>query len=575
MGWSRQEMLSRVLEMVKRAGLENDPALALKQLLDDVIKETAARCGRLYLLHLATSAYVQFTSPVKPYPQPRINLLDLPKDADEDVLRQAIAQRRIVRVQNTAITSPNHATSSVRSRLVVPIVRDNVCVGVFDLDSDQPDHFSSQHEETLQVAALVALLLCELEDVLSLLKALPTPVDYQQPFDQFLDDMITLVATASGLPLIALRELRDDTLYCLKSYGFETLKEDDLHISPYNDYPTFRQAIETRTTKVEHRVDKEHVRRQLDDLKVLNVKSFVVVPVCVGKDLFGTLSFAVKCEHEYTALEQSGLETIANAVGVAIANYRNFHLAEERMYQEARIGAAITTVDVAQSARHEARNFLESCQENLVLLKTMDGNTVKQRNEQRKLIDEISQELKEAEQALQKIKTVTKPPEREVVSVRIEELWREAFALVTARLQQNDIKYHIAGTASTRGAKDYLRHAFLHLILNSIDAFKESKRKRERRIEVTIDAHSGKTFDLTIRYVDNATGIDPSKLKPSPNEGLHEVKDIFLPGITSKEEGSGYGMYLARKIFADHKGSIELVDHRNGVVFQISLPKRD
>jgi len=71
--------------------------------------------------------------------------------------------------------------------------------------------------------------------------------------------------------------------------------------------------------------------------------------VLVGKDIFGTLSFAVLCDHEYTTLEQQGLQTIANATGVAISNYRNFYIAQERLFEHAKIGAAITTVDVAQS----------------------------------------------------------------------------------------------------------------------------------------------------------------------------------------------------------------------------------
>ncbi len=537
---------------------------------------TQATAGTLYHLNLSQTAYVQ-VAPSEPAPPRygRINLAGSPDGIDDPLLRKAIRSRKVVRCSELLHqTTSGGGSPNARSRLVVPMVRDRVCVGVIDLDSDEAEHFRQEDEDTVQAASVVALLLCEKEDTLNLLRELQAPVDYQQAFDRFLDDLMTLVAAASGMPFIALRELRDNSLHCLKSFGFTGITDEELSLSPLDDYPVFREAVADRKTVVEKDVTRDEIRSMLERLKLKDVKSFIVVPVLVGTDIFGTLSFAVSCEHEYTTLEKSGLEAIANTVGVAIANHRNFHLAKERVFEEAKMGAAITVVDVAQSARHEARNHLQNCQERLTLLASLDiGGTAKQRAQAQQVVDAISQELMDVTNAIQKIKTVTKPPERAKTAGAIEEIWREAFALVIGRLEQNNIHWNIQGTATTRIAQEYMRFAFLNMILNSVVAFKESKRKKGRRIDVTIDVQGERAKDIAIRYVDNATGIDPSRLKPAPNEGGRPVADIFLPGVTSKSEGSGYGMYLTRKILAEHGGTIDLKDHRSGVVFDIKLPK--
>src|SRR5206468_4076390 len=81
---------------------------------------------------------------------------------------------------------------------------------------------------------------------------------------------------------------------------------------------------------------------------------------------------------------------------------------------------------------------------------------------------------------------------------------------------------------------------------------------------------------VKLRYSDNASGIDPNKLQKFMKAG-DSSKDlntiIFEKGVTSKEKGSGYGLYLVRKMLDRHNGSIDLISYRGGVVFEIVLGK--
>ena len=55
-------------------------------------------------------------------------------------------------------------------------------------------------------------------------------------------------------------------------------------------------------------------------------------------------------------------------------------------------------------------------------------------------------------------------------------------------------------------------------------------------------------------------------------EGI-DVDEIFKPGVTTKEKGSGYGLFLARRILEEHGGSIEVQSSAGGgALFMLSLP---
>jgi signal transduction histidine kinase len=148
---------------------------------------------------------------------------------------------------------------------------------------------------------------------------------------------------------------------------------------------------------------------------------------------------------------------------------------------------------------------------------------------------------------------------------------------VAGRLESDKIADHWQGPSDLQvwAVRDRLRHIFLNLLLNSIDAFQDS-RARGRRIDVTVERPASRANNMIITYHDNASGINPSRLYV-PDEYTDDpvTQQVFGAAVTSKDEGSGYGLWLARKVATEHGGSIDLLDYRNGVTFVIRLPKPD
>jgi len=494
----------------------------------------------------------------------------------ESLIRSVINNKHSIIVRRADNPQDSHEVdASAGSCLAVPVMREQTCWGIISLDSPVPDHFNSAHQELIEVAARVALLLCERKDALQLLQALGCPVDYNRSFDDFLDNLILIAALASGMPLLVLRELvDDDALRCIKTYGFSHIIYEGLDLAPITDYPAFHEVVTQGKPYVGRRLEEPGVDLCMQTLGSKTIGSYVVVPVSVGNHVFGTLSFAVAWTHEYTDFQILGLESIASMIGVAISNYRATHAAAEHLFNQARTNAAITSLELYQSVRHEAMNLIDDMQMRFAPIQAMARHPslhdLKKIGSQ---VTEMRDSLNDLAKTLHKLKGIQKPPDRETKLVRVEALWEDAFGLVTGRLVSLAIRVAIQGGALVNAAPDFLRLAFLNLILNSIDAFKEVNKKQNRTIIVMIDPQGDKSRDVLIRYTDNATGIDPTRLRSASGEYCSPA-EIFNPGVSSKRDGSGYGLFLVRRILTEHAGSIDLLDHRNGVVFQIKLRKR-
>ena len=110
------------------------------------------------------------------------------------------------------------------------------------------------------------------------------------------------------------------------------------------------------------------------------------------------------------------------------------------------------------------------------------------------------------------------------------------------------------------GDRIQLQQVILNLAVNGIDAMKDTP--SENRIISIRTSRVEKFAELSVS--DRGPGIPEDKLK-----------EIFEPFFTSKAEGMGMGLSIARTIVEAHKGQISASnqDH-GGATFRIMIPQR-
>ena len=510
---------------------------SLSALVTDCARHTNALRGDLYLLELSnTRLALAFSTESQSVVEKSVPL-------SPSMLQRADWRFRKVFQAKQPICGAADREANAGQDLLVPIVRESACLGVIRLvPADRP--FDDRDTTAAQFVAELAAFLIEKTHTLQLLTVMEKRFNYQQPRDEFLDELMLLAAEASGFPYIVLRELNEEhsILECIRSYGYSHFTLANLHITPLSDYPLFEKAITTRTTQVLEGDVASSTSAITDVAEREELQRVVIVPVIVGGKVFGTTSFSIACDYDITTLERRGLEAVASCVGGAIANYRNVSLAHEVFFERAKAAAAYTTVDVAQAARHEARNFIHNAQTNLATLLKMLS---KPKSDISSLIDDVFNDLNRIDLALDKIKAITKPVDHAKEEYELSRLWSEAFELVGGRLHSMNARHTVRGKVLVQCIPDLLRHGFLQLVLNSIDSFKEGGLKRGHVITVTIEEHDD---EVLMKYTDNGVGLDVTKLMGKNFQGSPRVSDIFLPGVTTKAGGSGYGLYLVRRL---------------------------
>jgi signal transduction histidine kinase len=117
-----------------------------------------------------------------------------------------------------------------------------------------------------------------------------------------------------------------------------------------------------------------------------------------------------------------------------------------------------------------------------------------------------------------------------------------------------------------RADADKLRQVFSNVIDNAIDAMADVK--SDRRIELAIQhvpGQNGRAGMGVVRLRDNGCGIPDDR-----------IAKIFNPFYTSKPNGTGLGLGIAKKVLDAHRGTIELSSHvGEGTEFRVSLPLID
>jgi len=110
---------------------------------------------------------------------------------------------------------------------------------------------------------------------------------------------------------------------------------------------------------------------------------------------------------------------------------------------------------------------------------------------------------------------------------------------------------------------------FNNLLVNSIDAFIQSKESRQR--EITIKARET-SKEIIMEYYDNGPGLSKDIEKP---------EKIFEPLYTTKrnphtgeEEGTGLGMWLVKSISAENDAQVKLLYPEIGFGIRITFPAK-
>jgi signal transduction histidine kinase len=217
--------------------------------------------------------------------------------------------------------------------------------------------------------------------------------------------------------------------------------------------------------------------------------------------------------------------------------------------------------ELAASIAHELGQPLAAILANAKAADMMLAAGAADIEEIRSILHDIRNDDVRAAEIIRGMRELLRKRELETRPVDVNQLARDTAALVAADARSRDVELDLSlapGPAMASGEPIYLQQVLLNLLLNAIAAVSSEPPNRRR---VRVQTTSGNGVVETV-VSDTGHGIPTDQLAT-----------IFEPFVTTKAEGLGVGLSIARSIVEAHGGGIEAANNpEGGATFRFTLP---
>jgi signal transduction histidine kinase len=293
------------------------------------------------------------------------------------------------------------------------------------------------------------------------------------------------------------------------------------------------------------------------------IQSLIALPLRAAAAVLGGLVVATSvAEREWPdeLIEQLQLvgETVANVLASGQAEREAGRLRQEL----AHIGRVSAMGELTASLAHELNQPLTAILNNAEVAQQHLEAAPPNLEELREILADIVADDKRAAEVIQRLRALLKKGTLEHVPLDINDVVGEVAQLVRNDVVLRNVPMSVdlaSGLPSVRGDRVQLQQVVLNMVLNGLEAMVEPN-GREHALVV----RTSRTGDGAVRVSveDSGAGIDPENLER-----------LFEPLYTTKPEGLGMGLAIARTIVDAHGGQLRAANNAaGGATFQFTLP---
>jgi C4-dicarboxylate-specific signal transduction histidine kinase len=233
----------------------------------------------------------------------------------------------------------------------------------------------------------------------------------------------------------------------------------------------------------------------------------------------------------------------------------------QRMSELARVNRFSTAGELTASIAHEINQPLGAIRVNAETMELMVKSGAPDIDEVREIVADIRRDEERASNVIIRLRSLLKKTPIEVRETDFNEVVREAIDLLSGLAIGRLVEVRSALSTvplPVKGDPIQLQQVILNLIVNAMDAMSDLP-VAERRITIRT-VRDNEVAEVSI--ADRGPGIPPDNLK-----------QVFEPLFTTKTEGMGIGLSIARTIVEAHGGQLSAENlPGNGALFRVSLP---
>jgi len=232
--------------------------------------------------------------------------------------------------------------------------------------------------------------------------------------------------------------------------------------------------------------------------------------------------------------------------------------ARQRMSELAHMNRHATAGELSASIAHELNQPLGAILNNTETATIILNSPSPNLDEMKTIVDEIRRDDKRATEVILRLRRLLKKTVPEMQNIDLNEIVREVFRLLSVQAAERNVTLNsrlAQEPLRVSGDRIQLQQVILNLVINGMDAMAGGR--REVTCSTSVDHASAK-----LSIADSGSGIPSDKLST-----------IFEPFYTTKGEGMGMGLSIARTLVEAHDGRIWAENQTaGGAVFHVSLP---
>jgi len=179
------------------------------------------------------------------------------------------------------------------------------------------------------------------------------------------------------------------------------------------------------------------------------------------------------------------------------------------------------------------------------------------------ILADIQAEAVLATQVIDRHRTMLRSRQLQKKPIDVHSVIDECLALVAhdMRARQIEPTLDLSSTPCViNGDQVLLEQVLVNLVRNAMDALTETPPARRR---------------ITIRCAVRAADVEVSVCDTGPGLPAEIMGTLFTPFLTTKTNGLGVGLTIARTIVEAHHGTIDARENLNGgATFSVTLPRR-
>lgn len=262
---------------------------------------------------------------------------------------------------------------------------------------------------------------------------------------------------------------------------------------------------------------------------------------------------------DYPILDERGEIEEFQAIGRDITDRKRAEEANRNLAHAARLAVA---GELTASIAHEINQPLGAILSNADAAEILLERPHPPLDEIRQILADIRRDDQRASDVIQHLRSLLRKHELEFQSLDCNELIVEVLRLAAADGQRRRVHFareFAADLPPVPGDRVHLQQVLLNLLLNAMDAMAETPIQRRR---VTLRTRRSASNGVEVSVTDTGSGVDPQR-----------IGRIFDSFFTTKKEGMGLGLSIARSIVEAHQGTLVVVNNpEGGATFSFTLP---